>query len=138
MDREAAGAVQGPTLGSGAKAPFVASWAESRLTVLLRSNGDQDVRDLAEAIADLLVERGFAAPDEEMLRSVVYVTAREWPETPDLLVEQIEEEGAGLVIFPSPPGPLPHPAGPSEAPGPYPETGGAAGGADKEGGPEGG
>jgi hypothetical protein len=53
----------------------------SRIAVHLKNAGEQDAQDIADAIADLLIERGYNADDE--LDSLMVIEAMDFPVTPE-------------------------------------------------------
>ncbi len=76
---------------------------QCRIEVYLDAVTAHEAGGLAEAIADLVVERGLAPVEDERLRAVVAVRALEWmPEDPeDFVAETLA--GAAHVLLPGVP-----------------------------------
>lgn len=71
----------------------------SRVVIYLDDVTEQEVGTLAEAVADLCVERGVAAfREDDSLRCVVTVEPYEWPATAEEFVAAAGATAAQLIL----------------------------------------
>jgi hypothetical protein len=75
----------------------------SRIAVHLRNAGEQEAMGIADAIADVLIERGYNANDD--LNSLIVVESMDFPVTPEDeanghrgLMEELTLRDAVLVV----------------------------------------
>jgi hypothetical protein len=72
----------------------------TQIAVYLYDVGETDVHVIAEAIADLLVERGFNSGDEnEGMNALIAARGFDWPDSPEAFVASLSD--AALVVIPS-------------------------------------